>query len=80
MKVYMSKGYSMSASLVMKPLPAEVEKDPPQLPEAIREWNIRIPGKDNEEIIFSGSLNELQTLCFGIRAAWIEIAKQEGKE
>ena len=77
MKVYLSKGHSMSASLVLHPYTVEAHKDPETLPESIRGWNITINGDGNEEIILQGNIGDLERLVTGIRNAWIEIAKTE---
>lgn len=77
MKAYLAKGYGMDAGLVFKPKAVEAVEDPPELPEGIRGWSIRIAGRDNEEVIFQGSLEDLELLVTGIRNAWIEIAKTE---
>ena len=77
MKAYLSKGYGMDAGLVFTPKAVEAVEDPQGLPESIRGWSIRIVGKDNEEIVLNGKLQELEQVVIGIRGAWIEIAKTE---
>ena len=77
MKAYLAKGYGMDAGLVFKPKAVEAVEDPEGLPEGIRGWSIRIAGKDNEEIILQGNLQELEQVVIGIRGAWIEIVKTE---
>ena len=77
MKVYLSKGHSMSASLVLHPYTVEAHMDPETLPESIRGWNIAINGDGDEEIILAGTLKDLETVITGLRNAWIEIAKTE---
>ena len=77
MKVYMNKGHTMSASLVLHPYTVEARKDPETMPESIRGWTITINGDADEEIILAGSLKELETVIMGLRNVWIDIAMQE---
>jgi hypothetical protein len=77
MKVYMNKGHTMNAAIVLHPCTIEARKDPETMPESIREWTITINGDADEEIILAGTLKDLETVITGLRNVWIDIAMQE---
>ena len=80
MKLYINKGYEMTASLVFKPEDVEVIKDPPELPDVIRGYQVRIATKNNSDITIHGRAEEIVALIDFLRGARIEVIKQANAE
>ena len=80
MMIYIEKGHAMGASLTFRPDDVKVVKDPSQLPEVIRGYQVHITTEDDAEIILQGRAEEIVALIDFLRGARIEVIKQHNAE
>lgn len=62
MKIYLSKGYGMSADLTLSPYKMQLLVPDEHLPSVIQSYTLRILGEADESIDINGTLPELEEL------------------